>query len=138
MTRTYKIFQVDAFTRELFKGNPAGVVLDADGLSDAEMQTIAREMNNSETAFVFEARKNEGYDVEVRYFTPTTEVPICGHATISAHYVRAIDKKLPSTRVIQKTKAGILPVDVTYAKDDYTITMTQGKIEFGNIIEGKN
>ncbi len=49
------IYQVDSFTKEKFKGNPAGVVLNADGLSDRQMQSIARELNNSETAFLFPA-----------------------------------------------------------------------------------
>ena len=50
--KKYEIFQVDAFTRELFTGNPAGVVPDADGLTDEQMQNIAAELNNSETAFI--------------------------------------------------------------------------------------
>ena len=51
--KTYKIYQIDAFTKERFSGNPAGVVVNADGLTDAQMQQIARELNNSETAFLF-------------------------------------------------------------------------------------
>ena len=75
------------------------------------MQQIAREMNNSETAFILQSYSAE-YDVEVRFFTPTMEVPICGHATIAAHYVRAIEGVAISGQVHQKTKAGILPVDI--------------------------
>lgn len=137
MARKIKIYQVDAFTSEIFRGNPAGVVPNAESLSDTEMQAIAREMNNSETAFIMPAPTDAGYDVEVRFFTPTTEVPICGHATISAHYVRAVEKQLPSTRVVQKTKAGILPVDIVNEGKDYSIVMTQGVIEFGNTIDGE-
>lgn len=137
MKNTYQLYQVDAFTKDLFRGNPAGVVLGASGLTDSKMQDIARELNNSETAFVFETPDNEEYDVEVRYFTPTTEVPICGHATIAAHYVRACEKNLSSSQVIQKTKAGILPVQIIRHDNDYTIVMTQGTVEFGNPIEGK-
>ena len=51
--RTYRLYQVDSFTRQKLLGNPAGVVPIADGLTEAEMQQIAREMNNSETAFIF-------------------------------------------------------------------------------------
>ena len=64
--RTLKIYQVDSFTAEKFKGNPAGVVLNADGVTDQEMLNIARELNNSETAFILSP---DGTDHEV-------EIPI--------------------------------------------------------------
>lgn len=92
------------------------------------MQRIARELNNSETAFIFSSNSPE-YDVEVRFFTPTTEVPLCGHATIAAHYVRAIEGESVSGRVIQKTKAGLLPVDIVQEDHDYSIIMTLGTPE---------
>lgn len=123
--KKYRVYQIDSFTRERFRGNPAGVVPNADGLSEEMMQKIARELNNSETAFIF-LSNHPGYDVEVRFFTPTTEVPICGHATIAAHYVRAIEGSVTSGRVVQKTKAGILPVDIIQEGKDYAIVMTQG------------
>jgi PhzF family phenazine biosynthesis protein len=135
MSREYTLYQIDSFTKERFTGNPAGVITNADGLSAVEMQKIARELNNSETAFIFSSTKDE-YDVHLRFFTPTKEVPICGHATIAAHYARALEKKLPTSRLYHKTGAGILPVDIEKKNDDYKITMTQGKIEFGEIIEG--
>lgn len=126
--KKYRIYQVDSFTKEKFHGNPAGVVPDADGLTEEQMQQIARELNNSETAFIFSSNSPE-YDMEVRFFTPTTEVPICGHATIAAHYVHAKESNSHGGRVIQKTKAGILPVDVLWQEGDYTIVMTQGAPE---------
>lgn len=135
--REYILYQIDSFTKEKFTGNPAGVVTNADGLTEEEMQKIARELNNSETAFIFSSN-NEEYDVHVRFFTPLSEVPICGHATIAAHYVRAIENKLDKARVYQKTGAGILPVDIVKENNDYKITMTQGKIEFGDVIDGNN
>lgn len=58
----------------------------ADNLSEAQMQLIARELGHSETAFLLHS---DDSDVRIRYFTPTVEVPICGHATVAAHYVRA-------------------------------------------------
>lgn len=128
--RRYRLYQVDAFTTEKFKGNPAGVVPDADGLTAAEMQTIARELNNSETAYIL-APDAPDHEVRVRFFTPTTEVPTCGHATIAAHYIRAVESSLPSCTVVQKTGAGILPVDVVRDESDYRIVMTQGTIELG-------
>lgn len=104
------IYQVDAFTNVAFGGNPAGVLPDAKGLSREQMQIIAREMNLSETAFVFPGR--EGYDFEVRFFTPKEEVDLCGHATIATFSllreigVIAQDKEV----LFQKTKAGILEI----------------------------
>jgi PhzF family phenazine biosynthesis protein len=129
--RKYRIYQVDAFTTERFRGNPAGVVPDADGLSAEEMQTIARELGNSETAFVL-SPDGPDHDIRVRFFTPTVEVPSCGHATIAAHYVRAIENSLPSSTVVQKIGAGVLPVEVVREGSDYRIVMTQGAIEFGD------
>jgi len=129
LKKKYKVYQVDSFTKEKFTGNPAGVVSNADGLTEVQMQKIARELNNSETAFIFSS-SNKEYDVHVRFFTPTNEVPICGHATIAAHYVRALENKFKDNiRVVQKTGAGILPVDIIYSHNDYKIVMTQGEVE---------
>lgn len=136
MKNLYRIYQIDSFTKERLTGNPAGVVTNADGLSDRQMQKIARELNNSETAFILKPQSNT-YDVQVRFFTPTNEVPICGHATIAAHYARAIENHLGATRVYQKTGAGILPVDIVPENDDYKIIMTQGKIEVSDSLPGK-
>ncbi len=133
--RRYRIYQVDAFTTEKFQGNPAGVVPNADGLTTAQMQAIARELGNSETAFVLRP-DGADHEVRVRFFTPTTEVPSCGHATIAAHYVRAIENALPAGTVVQKIGAGILPVEVVREGSDYRIVMTQGAIEFGEPFEG--
>ncbi len=137
MAKGYSLYQIDSFTKKRFAGNPAGVITNADGLSDQEMQKIARELNNSETAFIFSSDSNE-YDVHTRFFTPKNEVPICGHATIAAYYAYAVENKLSSTRIYHKTGAGILPVDIIKEEEDYKIVMTQGEIEFGNIIEGSN
>ncbi|MEG0367273.1 MAG: PhzF family phenazine biosynthesis isomerase, partial [Coprobacillus sp.] len=63
------------------------------------------------------------------------EVPLCGHATIGAHYVRAIEGNMKSCRVIQKTKAGLLPVDIVRDDCDYSIVMTQGTPEVGSPLE---
>lgn len=137
MTRKYNLYQIDSFTKEKFVGNPAGVITNADGLTSEEMQKIARELNNSETAFIFTSNNNE-YDVHTRFFTPTNEVPICGHATIAAYYAYAIENRLSTSKIYHKTGAGILPVNIVKENKDYKITMTQGKIEFGDIIEGIN
>lgn len=134
--RTYRLYQVDSFTRQKLLGNPAGVVPNADGLTEAEMQQIAREMNNSETAFIL-SPTDATHDAWVRFFTPTSEVPICGHATIAAHYVRATENHLDDKRLLQKTGAGILPVEIVRDGDDYQIIMTQGQISLENEITGE-
>ena len=120
------VYQIDSFTKEKFKGNPAGVVLDAENLTPEEMQLIARELNNSETAFVLKPDQNDYFDYHIRYFTPTTEVPICGHATIGALYAKAIEDKLDSCTIKINTQVGILPIDILKENNDYLITMTQG------------
>ncbi len=138
MKKAYKVYQIDSFSDKKFLGNPAGVVYNADGLNEVDMQRIARELNNSETAFIFSSDSQE-YDVHVRFFTPLKEVPICGHATIAAHYVIALENKLKEkTCIRQKTGAGILPVEIEPLGSSYNIVMTQGKVEFGNIIKGND
>jgi PhzF family phenazine biosynthesis protein len=78
-----KIVQVDAFTAEPFRGNPAGVCILEEAAPETWMQAVAAEMNLSETAFL--VRRGEGY--AIRYFTPTVEVPLCGHATLASAHV---------------------------------------------------
>lgn len=118
------IYQIDSFTKEKFKGNPAGVVINADGLSDENMQSIARELNNSETAFIF-SPTNSDSDYTIRYFTPSIEVPSCGHATIAALYAKALEDNLETCVLRINTKIGILPIEIEKTYDDYQITMTQ-------------
>jgi len=131
--KSYRVYQIDAFTKNRFQGNPAGVVANADGLSDSQMQSLARELNNAETAFILPPTAPD-HDVWIRFFTPTTEVPTCGHATISAHFVRAIENDLTTCTIQQRIGIGILPVDIIKETSDYRIIMTQGKIEVsGNI-----
>jgi PhzF family phenazine biosynthesis protein len=81
-----RIFQVDAFTSTRFTGNPASVVLDADGQSDATLMAIAREFPHAETAFVSSATAAD-HDVVLRFFNARKEAPFVGHATIAAHAV---------------------------------------------------
>jgi predicted PhzF superfamily epimerase YddE/YHI9 len=79
----FPIYQVDAFTGHLFSGNPAAVVFPGSELSPEIMQAIASENNLSETAFVVAAGEN----YQIRWFTPTVEVNLCGHATLAAAHV---------------------------------------------------
>ncbi len=121
--RTVRLHQVDSFTDRRFSGNPAGVVPDADGLTEGEMQAIAREVNASETAFILSER-SDGADLRVRYFSPTQEVPICGHATIAAHFVRRLEGAVPGA-VRQMSGAGIITVETEPPEAGGRIWMTQ-------------
>ena len=104
MTRVH-CFQVDAFTIEPFGGNPAAVVCVDRDYPDAWYQVVAREMNLSETAFI--RQSPEGYSL--RWFTPTVEVDLCGHATLAAAHVIWRELDLPDTEPIQfQTRSGIL------------------------------
>ncbi|MFI9817634.1 PhzF family phenazine biosynthesis isomerase [Saccharothrix variisporea] len=130
------LYQVDSFTVTPFTGNPAGVVLDATGLTDADMLAVARELNNSETAFVLPADAAD-HDVRVRFFTPTVEVPTCGHATVAAHFARAVEYGLPSCSLVQKTGGGLLQrVEVHRDGDRVRIGMHQGTATFGPELTG--
>ena len=110
---------VDAFTDEPLAGNPAGVVPDAEGLSEAQLRGIARELNASETAFVL---PSGSADRRLRFFTPTTEVDLCGHATVASHaYLHASGAIAPGEHTVE-TNVGVLDIDI---EDDGTVWMTQ-------------
>jgi PhzF family phenazine biosynthesis protein len=110
------IKQVDAFTETPLTGNPAGVVANAEGLSDQHMQTVAREMSVPETAFILPP-STPAANLRIRWFTPSTEVPLCGHATVAGFHALAEEglygMKNPGTYSFKvETKSGILPVSV--------------------------
>ena len=92
---------LDVFTRERLKGNPLAVVPKADGLQDADMQTIAREFNLSETVFIFKPNV-ERNTASVRIFTPYQELPFAGHPTVGAAVVLGMQKKLTAVRIEEK------------------------------------
>lgn len=106
MSTELQVFQVDAFTRRQFTGNPAGVVLGADGLDEATMLAIARELNNADTAFV--SRGDGESDLRVRFFTPRTEATFVGHATLAVHAVLQ-SREGPKLRR-QKGRGGVVEV----------------------------
>lgn len=112
------VLRYAAFTRDPAGGNPAGVLLDATGLRDAEMQRIAADVGYSETAF-FIARADGAHDV--RYFSPRAEVPFCGHATIAAAVAHADRHGTGLLRL--HTRAGQVDV-VTAAAADGVVTAT--------------
>lgn len=101
------VYHVDAFTNEPFKGNPAGVCFVEKDTSEEWMQKIAAEINLSETAFIVPGKKVSG----IRYFTPVAEVPLCGHATLSASHIM-YEKKMvnPDEEIIFHAKAGKLKI----------------------------
>ena len=103
-----KYYVVDAFTDEIFKGNQAGVCLLEEFISDAVMQNIAMENNLSETAF---AVKRESY-YDLRWFTPNTEIDLCGHATLATAFIIFNHTDYDKKTVRFMTKSGELTVEM--------------------------
>jgi PhzF family phenazine biosynthesis protein len=123
MTRRIQIHQVDAFTQRRFTGNPAGVVLNADGLEDSVMLAIARELNNADTAFIL-SPDGADHDLRARFFTPRTEVGFVGHATVAAHYVLSRDQGIEGRRR-QKSRAGLVVVEIRGSGEQRRIAVRQ-------------
>jgi trans-2,3-dihydro-3-hydroxyanthranilate isomerase len=114
--RRIGIKQVDAFTETPLAGNPAGVVVNAAGLTDQQMQLVAREVAVSETAFILPPTTPAAH-LRIRWFTPQTEVPLCGHATVAGFHALAEEglagMKQPGRYAFTlETKSGNLPVSV--------------------------
>jgi len=125
--RELDVALVDAFTEDPATGNPAGVVPDAEGLSDDQMQAIARELSVSETAFLLPSGPA---DRTVRYFTPTEEVDLCGHATIGSHVYLREARDLPAGKHTLETNVGVLDVELA---DDGAVWMTQDAPEIRTV-----
>ncbi|MBS0579776.1 MAG: PhzF family phenazine biosynthesis isomerase [Proteobacteria bacterium] len=121
--------QVDAFTHEPFTGNPAGVVLNADVLAEAQMLAIARELNNSETAFIL-AADGDDHTVRARFFTPRSEVGFVGHATVAAQYVLSRRQDAPRWQR-QKSKAGIVDIEVRGTGPERSIAVRREPPQLG-------
>jgi trans-2,3-dihydro-3-hydroxyanthranilate isomerase len=109
----YPTMLVDAFTERPLAGNACAVVFDADGMDEATMQAVAREMNLSETAFV---RRSQVADVGARYFTPAEEIPLAGHPTIATVFALVATRRLrlrgEKTRIGLELKEGPIPIDI--------------------------
>ena len=105
------MFHVDAFTLTPFGGNPATVVLDADGLDDARMQAVAREFAHAECAFV-RPPGSPDEDVAIRFFSTRQEAPFVGHATLAAHAVLLATGRRALGTARQRCGIGIVDVDV--------------------------
>lgn len=107
MNRALPMFQVDAFTSEPFGGNPAGVCLLEEPADPGWMQAVANEMNVSETAFVVVGAPAQ--TLGLRWFTPTTEVELCGHATLATAHVLWSEDRAPDVRPLRfETRKGTL------------------------------
>lgn len=132
--RSLKFYQADVFTSQPFGGNPVAVIPEAQGLSDDLLQQIAREMNLSETVFVFPPTEPAAV-VRLRIFTPTQEIPFAGHPVLGTFFILAelgiISVKEPVTRVMQECNIGLFPVEL-HAEDGQVeqVVMTQPKPEF--------
>jgi PhzF family phenazine biosynthesis protein len=122
------VYTLNSFAKTKDGGNPAGVVLQADGLSDEKMLGIAQQVGFSETAFV---QKSEKANYKVRFFTPNSEVELCGHATIATFALLKNKKMIEDGILCQETKAGILNIEVDHDK----IYMNQNTPEYLNIID---
>lgn len=136
--KTYRFLQVDVFTDRPFGGNPLAVFPEAEGLSAEEMQALAREMNLSETTFVFRPQNPEA-DFKVRIFTPTMELPFAGHPVVGTHWVLAhfgyVSLSEPSVQVKFELGVGVLPADL-YVVDNKVdkVVMTQSPPEFQAVL----
>jgi trans-2,3-dihydro-3-hydroxyanthranilate isomerase len=129
--RTLKFYQADVFTGQPFGGNPVAVFPNAQGLTDFELQQIAREMNLSETVFVLPPT-DEAAVVRLRIFTPTQEIPFAGHPVLGTFYVLAqlglIAVADGVTRVMQECNIGLFPVEIHAREGQITrVVMTQPK-----------
>jgi trans-2,3-dihydro-3-hydroxyanthranilate isomerase len=109
MQRRY--ITVDVFTDRAFGGNPLAVVLDAGGLSTAQMQAVACEFNYSETTFVLPPRDATN-DAQVRIFTVNREIPFAGHPNVGTAYVLASRAATPPARLKFEEGAGLVPVEI--------------------------
>lgn len=127
MTKKIEFYYVDAFTTETFGGNPAGVIPNAENLTDEEMQKIANELNLSETAFLLPST-NANANYKIRYFTPTKEVDFCGHATLGTAWLMAtkynwMDK---DDKIVFESNIGLIPVKWLMENNQLTrVSMTQ-------------
>ena len=114
-----KVYTLDSFARKIGGGNPAGVVLEANDLSENGMKGIAGKVGFSETAFV---QKSAKANFKLRFFTPNDEVNLCGHATIATFFLLKNKGMIQRRKYTLETKAGILDIQV---KDNRTVFMTQ-------------
>jgi trans-2,3-dihydro-3-hydroxyanthranilate isomerase len=129
-----RLYTLDVFTTKQYAGNPLAVVTDGDGISQAKMQAIAREMNLSETVFVQRPTNNSAL-ARLRIFTTTRELPLAGHPVIGTWFLLAELGVVPASegpvQIMQQTGAGILPVELSFHEGrPVRVTMTQKPARF--------
>jgi trans-2,3-dihydro-3-hydroxyanthranilate isomerase len=129
-----RLYTLDVFTTTPLAGNPLAVVTDGDGLSTARMQSIARELNLSETVFVQRPTNNRAL-ARLRIFTTIQELPLAGHPVIGTWFLLAELGIVPAAEgpvhVLQQTGAGILPVTIAFQRGHPAlVTMTQRPARF--------
>ena len=134
----YTFIQVDVFTDKPFGGNPLAVFPDAEGLTGEEMQSLAREMNLSETTFVLPPA-TAGADFKVRIFTPAAELPFAGHPVVGTHWALAhlgrVPLSGPITQVRFELGVGVLPADLHVVNGRVErVVMTQDRPTFHAIL----
>lgn len=143
-----KIYLVDAFTTEQFTGNPAGVVIaetPEETISENLMQKIARELNASETCFAgfsnFAATADSTTTsshqtkaaidgIQVRYFTPVSQIDFCGHATVALFFMLKETAHIATGKYFAETRIGSVPVEVASQNGQTVISMTQNQASF--------
>jgi trans-2,3-dihydro-3-hydroxyanthranilate isomerase len=139
---THNFIQLDVFTDRAFCGNPLAVFPDAEGITDEQMQHIAREMNLSETVFVLPSEKEEVLR-RLRIFTPSSELPFAGHPVVGTWNCLALEGIVPEpengnglVQIKQEVGIGILPVDIEFKDGEpVRVVMTQGKFEIRGDID---
>ena len=139
---SYNFFQLDVFTDHAFGGNPLAVFPEAEGITDEQMQQIAREMNLSETVFVLPSEKEETLR-RLRIFTPGNELPFAGHPIVGTWNCLAREGVVPPpengngwVHLKHEVGIGVLPIDIEF-KDGAPaqVVMTQGKFEIRGEID---
>jgi len=135
MSRDYAFAQVDVFTDRIFGGNSLAVVLDAVGLLDAEMQSIANEMNLAETTFLLPPTR-PGCAARVRIFTPQRELPFAGHPTLGTAWVLATRGILPAGVTRFALEEGIGPVLVELEGESF-VWLSQQDPVFGQEVSDR-
>src|SRR6266513_5698168 len=115
MSRTYEFVQLDVFTRKPLTGNPLAICTDASGLTDQQMQALAREMNLSETTFILprEPRVEAKEGKRVRIFTVEEELPFAGHPTLGTALYLYASAEAASDQIVLDLNIGKIPVRFT-------------------------
>lgn len=127
--KSIKVYHYDAFSKKPNKGNPAGVVLNGDDLTETEMQDVAFKVGFNETAFPI---ASDRADLRIRYFSPKQEMELCGHATMATIYALKTNGWLENkTELTIETNAGVLPIRITKNEQkEIHITMKQALLQF--------